>query len=186
MLIPTQARQGSFSFQDHAHHRHHQQHYGRHPHDSSVTSSFEGDLETGAGGSHYKETDSTPDPFCPFPLDAEEVQFKIDDDVVLDQNGTEMQVKGDGQSARMSATRAGLFHPQQQTRQGYSATGSMTPISLTSREGGEGSCASSGSEDEKSTMTILDLATSSLSLSDKVETTALTAGPMSYAQMAQL
>jgi len=191
MLIPTQTRQGSFSYQDHVHHRHHhhhhQQHYGRHPHDSSVTSSFEGDLEAGAGESHYKERNSTHDPFCPFPLDAEEVQFKIDDDIVLNQNGTEMKVKGDDQPGRMNATRAGLFHPQQHTTQGYSATGSMTPISLTSREGGEGSCASSsGGEDEKSAMTILDLATSSLSLSDKVETSALTAGPMSYAQMAQL
>ncbi|GJJ77902.1 hypothetical protein EMPS_10261 [Entomortierella parvispora] len=190
MLIPTQSRQGSFSFQDHAnlyHHQHHQQHYGRHPHDSSVTSSFEGDIETGGGGSHYKERNSTPDPFCPFPLDADEVQFKIDDDAVLDQDGAQVQVKREGQPGRTNATRAGLFHPQQQTTQGYSATGSMTPISLTSREGGEGSCASSsGGEDEKSAMTILDLATSSLSLSDKVEAAGLTAGPMSYAQMAQL
>ncbi|KAF9312738.1 hypothetical protein BG003_005988 [Podila horticola] len=35
---------------------------------------------------HYKERSGTPDPFCPFPQEAEEVQFKMDDDVVGPEN----------------------------------------------------------------------------------------------------
>ncbi|KAF9951539.1 hypothetical protein BGZ72_006959 [Mortierella alpina] len=39
-------------------------------------------------GPHYKERNLTPDPFCPFPSDAEEVQFVMDDDVVASSAGT--------------------------------------------------------------------------------------------------
>lgn len=40
---------------------------------------------------HYKERSGTPDPFCPFPQEVEEVQFKMDDDVVGPENHHQQQ-----------------------------------------------------------------------------------------------
>lgn len=61
---------------------------------------------------HYKERNITPDPFCPFPQEAEEVQFKMDDDVVgpLDtqRSGNVFRAFG-SMDHGTSRQRAGLF-----------------------------------------------------------------------------
>ncbi|KAF9201045.1 hypothetical protein BGZ59_002942 [Podila verticillata] len=61
---------------------------------------------------HYKERSGTPDPFCPFPQEAEEVQFKMDDDVVgpLDTQRNRNASRAFGSMDHgASRQRAGLF-----------------------------------------------------------------------------
>ncbi|KAF9901084.1 hypothetical protein EC991_006549 [Linnemannia zychae] len=96
-------------------------------------------------GLHYKERSGTPDPFCPFPQEAEEVQFAMDDDdSVLDSTVAMIGVNAltGEHDFRQQGTRAGLLgsnsivvadklsEGQQQQQQ----QGTMTPVSLQSRE----------------------------------------------------
>ncbi|KAG0069305.1 hypothetical protein BGZ89_003138 [Linnemannia elongata] len=107
-----------------------------------------------AKGLHYKERSGTPDPFCPFPQETEEVQFKMDDDEAVAgvdalTADSDSFLEADFHQGQQ-ATRAGLLrsnsiiateklneasHQQQQQQQG-----TMTPVSLLSREedGGDG------------------------------------------------
>ncbi|KAF9327587.1 hypothetical protein BG006_009119 [Podila minutissima] len=58
-------------------------------HSSSVGSN--NSSGNGNSNAHYKERSGTPDPFCPFPQEVEEVQFKMDDDVVGPENYHQQQ-----------------------------------------------------------------------------------------------
>jgi hypothetical protein len=122
-------------------------------------------IQGSAGGSrglHYKERSGTPDPFCPFPQESEEVQFAMDDDESTLDGPTAAAIAAgvdaltaelgfqEQQPQQQQAARAGLLrsnsiiatadklnegHQQQQQQQG-----TMTPVSLLSREedGGDG------------------------------------------------
>ncbi|KAF9281348.1 hypothetical protein BGZ68_006706 [Mortierella alpina] len=93
------------------HPHYHQRH--QHPHHHQQLRAMSKDQ-----GPHYKERNLTPDPFCPFPSDAEEVQFVMDDDVVTSTAGnSRIHISagggGGGQSTiaaqRDHDIRAGLF-----------------------------------------------------------------------------
>ncbi|KAF9086883.1 hypothetical protein BGX29_001154 [Mortierella sp. GBA35] len=115
----------------------------------------------GVGGLHYKERSGTPDPFCPFPQEVEEVQFTMDDedslldgaaavdaltadrdDTVHDQH---LQQQHQHQQQFYGGARAGLLRNNsimmvadkmgeggQQHQQ--KQQGTMTPVSLLGRE----------------------------------------------------
>ncbi|KAF9939259.1 hypothetical protein BGZ67_009749 [Mortierella alpina] len=108
-------------------------------------------------GPHYKERNLTPDPFCPFPVDAEEVQFVMDDDVATSTAGTGRVHTGSGGQSILAAQRdhdmrAGLFvdgavrkmavelnravgsHTTLQNGTQQQPQGTLTPVSVNSRE----------------------------------------------------
>ncbi|KAG0095750.1 hypothetical protein BGZ93_005514 [Podila epicladia] len=65
------------------------EHRGSPPSDNNHHSSSLG--SNNSNSAHYKERSGTPDPFCPFPQEVEEVQFKMDDDVVGPENHHQQQ-----------------------------------------------------------------------------------------------
>ncbi|KAF9133923.1 hypothetical protein BGX30_012107, partial [Mortierella sp. GBA39] len=105
-----------------------------------------------AKGLHYKERSGALDPFCPFPQEAEEVQFRMDDDeavagvdaLTADRDSF---LEADFQQ-RQQAARAGLLRSNSiiaaeklnETGHQQKQQGTMTPVSLLSREedGGDG------------------------------------------------
>jgi len=118
--------------------------------------------------SHYKERSATPDPFCPFPQDTDEVQFAMDDDIAIGDNaGKQDSIKsyitleeqepaenfGRDATATVVSTKSlnrvvgsNLNVERQRTfQQRQQPPGTLTPVSLVTREADdEGSISLSG------------------------------------------
>lgn len=160
--MPTHPFDDLSSYEEYDQHQHLHHHPG---HIAAVitTSAQIQRATTGSRGLHYKEQSGTPDPFCPFPQESGEVQFAMDDDEsILDGPAAAAITAGvdaltaeldfqEQQYQQQQAARAGLLrsnsiiaaadklnenHQQQREQQG-----TMTPVSLLSREedGGDGS-----------------------------------------------
>ncbi|KAK3842494.1 MAG: hypothetical protein J3R72DRAFT_443135 [Linnemannia gamsii] len=138
----------SYEEYDHPHQHHHYQYQGHVAVANNVGAvSAEGQ---GTGGLHYKERSGTPDPFCPFPQEAEEVQFEMDDeDSILNSTAAVDALTAEhGYQHQQQGARAGLLRSNSITmadklseaRQQQQQQGTMTPVSLQSREedNGEG------------------------------------------------
>ncbi|KAF8933798.1 hypothetical protein BGZ47_010699 [Haplosporangium gracile] len=151
--IPTHPFDDLSSYQeyDQQHHRQHLLHLPGHIVPVPVTTSTQSQSSAGRG-LHYKEQSGTPDPFCPFPQETEEVQFTMDDDdhesILAAAAGVDaLTADYDSFSEldlQQTGARAGLLrsnsiiaaeklnetgHQQQQQQQG-----TMTPVSPLSRE----------------------------------------------------
>lgn len=139
-----------------------------------------------AKGLHYKEQSGTPDPFCPFPQETEEVQFKMDDDEVV--AGVDVLtadrdsfLEADFQK-RQQAARAGLLRSNSiiaaeklnETGHQQQQQGTMTPVSLLSREEDSGDGGVMGSIDFSS----LSISSGGLMISSGLEEDG---GSLSYA-----
>ncbi|KAF9189991.1 hypothetical protein BGZ51_009053 [Haplosporangium sp. Z 767] len=138
------------------------------PHPFDTQSSYEDDhAPAQRRGSHYKEGNTTPDPFCPFPQDAEEVQFAMDDDTVT-ADAAEEGVKVD-----LQAPRAGLF--------GHDSTSSQATINA-ARELNRAvrSKVNMEEQEQQASISPATIDFSSLSISE-VSTSTTAAAPMSYA-----
>ncbi|KAF9366446.1 hypothetical protein BGX34_002721 [Mortierella sp. NVP85] len=128
--------------------------------------------------SHYKERSTTPDPFCPFPQDTDEVQFAMDDDIAIGDNaGKQDSIKsciileeqeptenfGRDATATMVSTKSlnrvvgsNLNVERQRTfQQRRQPPGTLTPVSLVTRE-----------EDDERSISLSGIDFSALSISD--------------------
>ncbi|KAG0256362.1 hypothetical protein BG011_004592 [Mortierella polycephala] len=123
-------------------------------------------------GSHCKERDITPDPFCPFPQDAEEVQFTMDDDTVTADAAEE------GVEVDLQAPRAGLF--------GHDSTSSQATINA-ARELNRAARSKTNTEkqEQQTSISPTTINFSSLSISEVSASTVTVAAPMSYAGIAK-
>jgi hypothetical protein len=145
--MPTHPFDDLSSYEEYDDHHQHQ-HLHHHPgHIVPVpVTSAQTQSQGTAKGLHYKERSGTPDPFCPFPQETEEVQFRMDDDeavagveaLTADRDSfLEVDFQQHHQAARAGLLRSNSIiaaeklnetgHQQQQQ-------GTMTPVSLLSRE----------------------------------------------------
>ncbi|KAI1319303.1 hypothetical protein EDD11_004440 [Mortierella claussenii] len=104
--------------------------------------------------SHYKECSGTPDPFCPFPNDADDqVQFAMDDDIVA--TGDIRMTAGASRLDRAVGSNSNLHRTRLQHEQKF---GILTPQSLVMQ--------GDGSDDDSLGAAKVDFA--SLSISDAI------------------
>ncbi|KAF9134315.1 hypothetical protein BGW39_007484 [Mortierella sp. 14UC] len=131
----------------HVHHYQYQGHVAAANNVSAITAQGQA-----SRGLHYKELSGTPDPFCPFPQEAEEVQFEMDDDdsiqdsvVVAGVDALTGEHDFHQHQQQQQGTRAGLLRNNSiivadKLGEGQQQQGTITPVSLQSREdeGGDG------------------------------------------------